>query len=442
MKEQDKIPSSKVKRATRFMRTGMKVGGNYIKHFAKKAVNAETSKEALDKANAEDIYETLSELKGSALKVAQVLSMERNVLPSAYADIFSLAQHDAPPLSGPLIVKTFRQYIGKSPSELFDTFNSKATHAASIGQVHEASKDGQKLAIKIQYPGVADSVHSDLRMVKPFALRLLNMKEKEVAPFFEEVENKLLEETDYELELKQSLELSNACKHLPNLTFAEYYPELSSKRILTMKWLDGIPLGTWIKNNPTQAQRNKVGQTLWDFYCYQLHVLQYMHSDPHPGNFLVQKDDTLGVLDFGCSKKVPYPFYRNYFDLTVQNIFQNPKELEKRFLFLEMLYPEDTQKEKDLFVPIYMDMIGMLGEPFNSPQFDFGNDAYFDRLYAYGEKIARMPEVRKSGRPRGNKHVLYVNRTFMGLFKLLNELKAEVQTNAPHIKEWKKKTLG
>src|SRR5690606_4503631 len=149
MKEQSKIPTSKVERATSFLRTGAKLGGNYIKHYSKKAFNPDLSRDQLDSDNASDIYESLSELKGSALKVAQMMSMDKNIMPKAYTDKFSLAQYSAPPLSYPLVVKTFQKYFGKGPSEIYDTFSKNAVNAASIGQVHLATLGSRKLAVKI-----------------------------------------------------------------------------------------------------------------------------------------------------------------------------------------------------------------------------------------------------------------------------------------------------
>ncbi|MEM8969599.1 MAG: AarF/UbiB family protein, partial [Bacteroidota bacterium] len=161
MKEQNKIPTSKVQRATRFVRTGAKIGGNYAKYYAKKALQQNVSRESLHEDNASDIYSELSELKGSALKVLQMMSMDKNLLPTAYTDRFAMAQYSAPPLSYPLVVKTFQKYFGKGPTELYDTFSRSAKNAASIGQVHQATLDGKELAVKIQYPGVANSISSD-----------------------------------------------------------------------------------------------------------------------------------------------------------------------------------------------------------------------------------------------------------------------------------------
>jgi len=143
MKSQESIPTSKVARATQFAKAGVKVGGNYIKHYSKRIFDSSLTKEDLHKENAADVYDTLSNLKGSALKVAQMMSMDKSLLPRAYTDKFAMAQYSAPPLSAPLVIKTFKKYFDKSPSEIFDKFELKAENAASIGQVHKAEKDAR-----------------------------------------------------------------------------------------------------------------------------------------------------------------------------------------------------------------------------------------------------------------------------------------------------------
>jgi predicted unusual protein kinase regulating ubiquinone biosynthesis (AarF/ABC1/UbiB family) len=192
MKEQEKIATSKVQRATKFIATGAKIGSNYLKHYGKSLVNPQLGKEELHKNNARDIYKSLSELKGSALKVAQMLSMDKSLLPTAYQQQFSLAQYSAPPLSYPLVVKTFQNYFEKSPEQLFDTFSKSAVNAASMGQVHKATLNGKTLAVKIQYPGIGDSVKSDLAMVKPIALRMFELNPAEYDDFIQEVEARML----------------------------------------------------------------------------------------------------------------------------------------------------------------------------------------------------------------------------------------------------------
>lgn len=432
MKEQDSIPTSKTERSAKFVKTGLKVGGNYIKHYSKKLFNPSLNKDELNLDNATDIYASLSELKGSALKVAQMLSMDKNILPKAYVDQFSLSQYNAPPLSGPLIVRTFSKYFGKAPADIFDEFNIKSTNAASIGQVHQASLNGKKLAVKIQYPGVGDSISSDLKMVKPFAFRLLGMSRKELEVYMTEVEDRLLEETDYDLEIKRSIEFSEACKDIANVVFPAYYPELSSKRIITMDWIDGQHMKEFIKTNPSQELRNKIGQALWDFYNFQQHELRAVHADPHPGNFLITPEGKLGIIDFGCIKELPDDFYYPFFSLTSTDMLKDKGSTIKAFRSLEMIRENDDAVQIEFFYRIYKEMIELFAQPYMSNKFDFSKTEFFDKLYSFGEKVARMPEFKQA---RGVKHFIYVNRTNFGLYNMLQSLGAEVRTDTwyPHL---------
>jgi len=429
--EQGSIPVSKVQRAAKFISTGAKVGGNYVKHYAKKMVNPSLDREELHKDNASDIYNSLSQLKGSALKVAQMMSMDKNLLPRAYQDKFTMAQYSAPPLSYPLVVKTFQQYFQKTPEQLFDTFTRAAVNAASIGQVHQATKDGKTLAVKIQYPGVAQSVTSDLKLVKPIALRILNMNAQELDHYMQEVEERLLEETDYHLEVQRSREISEACGHIPNLRFPKYYDALSSERIITMDWIEGKHIKEWMDTNPSQEARNKVGQALWDFYHHQVHNLNQVHADPHPGNFIIQEDGTLGIIDFGCVKVIPKDFYTGYFSLIKKELLINETELNQIFYDLEFISDKDTEVEKAFFSAIFSEMISLLGTPFHVEKFDFSDNDFFNQIFQLGDRIANDKMFKKSNQARGSRHGLYVNRTYFGIYNLLNQLQAEVVTTKP-----------
>ena len=432
--EQNSIPATKVERAMRFVKTGAQIGGNYIKHYSKKLVDPSLSKDELHEDNATDVYSALSELKGSALKVAQMLSMEKNILPRQYTNKFQMAQYSAPPLSGPLIVQTFIKSFGKTPLEIFTTFEMKASNAASIGQVHKATLNDKTLAIKIQYPGVGDSIKSDLKMVKPIAFRLLDMNEKELEKYIKEVESKLLEETDYTLELKRSLEISEQCKHIPNLLFTKYYPEYSSKKVLTMDWLSGLHLDDFLRTNPSQEVRNKIGQAMWDFYDLQVHGLKAVHADPHPGNFILQADGTLGVIDFGCVKEIPEDFYLNYFALLMPELMQDQAIIKRIMLQQEIINKSDSEATQAKITDAFVRMTGLLSTPFKEASFDFGNNAYIDEIYALGEEVSKMDEIKKSKEGRGSQHALYINRTYFGLYSILNVLGAKVNTG---IRNWR-----
>ncbi|AUC81572.1 AarF/ABC1/UbiB kinase family protein [Lacinutrix sp. Bg11-31] len=426
MKTIDKIPTSKIQRASKLVQTGAKVGVNYLKYYGDKLTKTEEeAKSRLNENNAEDIYDGLKKLKGSALKVAQMLSMEKSILPQAYVEKFSLAQFSVPPLSAPLVIKTFKKYFGKLPNEIYDTFNSTSVNAASIGQVHLAEKDGKKLAVKIQYPGVADSISSDLAMVKPIAIQMFNIKGKDSDKYFKEVENKLVEETNYILEIAQSKEIVAACKHISNLKFPEYYEELSSERIITMDWMDGEHLSEFTAYNTDQEKANKIGQALWDFYMFQMHELKKVHADPHPGNFLISKEVELIALDFGCMKTIPEEFYVPYFELAKRESIDNAEIFDTKMYQLEILREDDSPEELAFFRSLFHEMLSLFTQPLQSETFDFSDPEFFGKITELGQKYSKSAELRKMNGNRGSKHFIYINRTFFGLYNLMFDLKAQ-----------------
>ena len=429
MKTIDSIPTGKISRATRLVKTGVKVGINQLKYYGDTLVDPKNAKEKLNQNNASDIYDGLKSLKGSALKVAQMLSMEKNILPKAYVEQFSLAQFSVPPLSAPLVRKTFFKYFGKHPEDLYDSFNSKSIAAASIGQVHQATKDGKRLAIKIQYPGVADSISSDLAMVKPVAIKMFNIKGKDSDKYFKEVEQKLLEETDYTLEVQQSQQMVADCKHIEHLIFPNYYPNLSNHRIITMDWMEGDHLSEFTKKNTDKKLADRLGQALWDFYMFQMHELKRVHADPHPGNFLVTAKGELVAIDFGCIKVIPDAFYIPYFELAIPENINNPEIFTQKLYELEILTPIDTPEEIAFFSTLFYEMLSLFTQPMHKETFDFSDVTFFSKVADLSEKYSKDTQLRKMNGNRGSKHFLYINRTFFGLYNLMNDLGAKVLVN-------------
>jgi predicted unusual protein kinase regulating ubiquinone biosynthesis (AarF/ABC1/UbiB family) len=426
MKTIDYIPTSKIERAGKLVQTGAKIGVNYIKHYAEKVVNPDLTRDKLNENNAEDIYDGLKSLKGSALKVAQMLSMDKNFLPQAYVEKFSLSQFSVPPLSAPLVLKTFKSNFGKTPYEIFDEFNPNSVNAASIGQVHLAKKNDKKLAVKIQYPGVANSISSDLALVKPIAIRMFNLQGKDSDKYFKEVEDKLIEETNYLLELKQSQEVVDACSKIENIIFPNYYPEFSSEKIITMDWMTGIHLSEFTAKNTDQEVGDKIGQALWDFYMYQIHVLRKVHADPHPGNFLVNDQNQLIALDFGCMKQIPEEFYTPYFELINKNVITDETLFNKKLFELEILRPDDTPAEVEYFTDMFHDLLSLFTRPFQNETFDFADETFFNAIAELGKRFSEDTNLKKMNGNRGSKHFIYMNRTFFGLYNLMFDLKAKI----------------
>jgi predicted unusual protein kinase regulating ubiquinone biosynthesis (AarF/ABC1/UbiB family) len=359
-----------------------------------------------------------------------MLSIDNNLLPAAYADQFSKAQYSAPPLSYPLVARTFRREMGRGPLEIFDSFSETAAHGASIGQVHRASKDGREFAVKVQYPGVAESLCSDLRIVKPIALQIIGVRERDVEGYFREVESRLLEETDYTLELRRSMELSRDTAHLEGVSFPRYFPEFSCRRILTMEWIDGLTLDRFAKSSASREERNRIGQALWDFYEFQIHTLRLFHADPHPGNFLV-REGGLVVLDFGCTKKIEPDFYHRHFRFLDKRLLNDRASLEAALEDLNILLPGDSQDYRARLSNVCADSIEILARPFRDGCFDFSDAAFMRAIYDLGERNRRDESLKRLRGRRGSPDSVYVNRAYFGLYSLLHAIGARVQTRLP-----------
>lgn len=429
MKEQDHIPTGRGARAGKFLKTGAQIGGNYLKHYAKRLVNSEVSDDELHQANAQDIYATLSELKGSALKVAQMMSMDQGIIPEAYVNRFALAQYSAPPLSYPLVIRTFQKTFGKGPNDIFDQFSSSAVSAASMGQVHKAELNGKTLAVKIQYPGVKDSLQSDLKMVRPIAARLFQLNTGDVDHYLNEVATRMEEECDYRLELRRGMEIASACSHLRGIRFPEYYPDLSGDRVLTMDWIEGMHLKEFLETNPSYEIRQKIGQTIWDFYDHQIHELKSLHADPHPGNFLFLEDGTVGVIDFGCVKVLPEDFYHSFFKLTQPEIITDKDQMNTALLELDFYREDDPEDLREFISTTMTEFLTLLARPFREETFDFGDSSYIREVFELGERYGKDHKIRKVGAGRGPADAIYLNRTYFGLYTLLNRLGVVVNTS-------------
>jgi predicted unusual protein kinase regulating ubiquinone biosynthesis (AarF/ABC1/UbiB family) len=427
---QASIRSTPLSRMAALAGAGAAVGMNYLKYYGKRAVSSQhpaAAREALEEANASRIYETFSQLKGGPLKLAQMLSMDDQLLPAAYATQFAQAQYSAPPLSWPLVRRTIEREFGQPVESLFDQFAPQAAHGASIGQVHRAVLQGRAVAVKVQYPGVAESLTSDLRVVKPVALQMLGLRESDVAHYFREVEARLLEETDYPMELRRSQELAAACAVLDNVRFPAFHPGRCSGRILTMDWVEGQLLDRFADGPASQAERNQIGQALWDFYDYQVHTLLLFHADPHPGNFIV-RENQLWVLDFGCTRAITREFHDRQFALLDPAVLDDETAFHAALLALDILLPQDTPTDAARITALIRQTIDLLARPLRSPSFDFADPAFMKAIYDMGETNRQDKTLRRLRGARGPAESIYLNRAYFGLYSLLHRLKAEVVT--------------
>lgn len=421
----DDFPSSKFDRGKIFAKTGLKLGTNYAKRRLKKAAGKKETDEESSRfhtENARQVFNEFSKLRGTALKIAQSLSMDQGLLPAEFTEVMGEAQYSVPPINKALARSIIKKELGEYPEKVFKSFNAEALAAASIGQVHKAQlKDGRDVAVKIQYPNVRETIQSDLGMakilVKQFVKRGTNLDE-----YFEEVESTLMEETDYIHEGEQ-IEYFYKRFSRDQIVTPRWIEELSTRKVLTMTFVEGRHMKEFLQTSPSQEQRNHFGQLLWDFFHDQVVQRDTIHADTHPGNFLFGDDGRLGVIDFGCVKNFPEEFTRKYLRLLPTHVDEDEEAIRKLFIDLDITRENpDNPKKEEQFYRFCRNYGSAFAQPYKTDRFDFGKPEF----RALINRFAKEPPILNE--PRGSKHFIYSTRVHLGLYNLLMKLGAVVDT--------------
>jgi tRNA A-37 threonylcarbamoyl transferase component Bud32 len=250
------------------------------------------------------VREELGNLKGPAMKLGQMVSMGSGTMrPEALEELANL-QMRAPGMHASLARAQFKSALGKYPEELLREFDPEPLAAASLGQVHRGvTRTGEKVAIKIQYPAIRSAIENDFKLLRSMTLPG-QLTGHIPAALLAEFERGILEETDY-LHEAQNLEFfRKELAGLAYLSIPRVYHELSGDRVLTMSFIEGISFRDFLMGKPSPAVRDLIGDRLAEMYYTQLHRLKALHADQHPGNFLFQSDGRIGLVDFGCVKRL------------------------------------------------------------------------------------------------------------------------------------------
>ena len=190
--------------------------------------------------------------------------------------------------------------------------------------------------------------------------------------------------------------------------------------------MDGIHLSEYARDNDDIDKNKRLGQTLWDFYMYQMHILKRVHADPHPGNFLITEGGELVAIDFGCIKEIPTEFYTPYFELANKEAINDMDFFTEKITELEILRPDDSPEAKKYIVALFHEMLSIFTQPFHNDKFDFSNEVFWGKIAQMSDRLANDEYLRKLNGNRGSKHFLYINRTFFGVYNLMHDLKAEI----------------
>jgi predicted unusual protein kinase regulating ubiquinone biosynthesis (AarF/ABC1/UbiB family) len=428
----DQIPQSKLKRSLAGGKAAAKVGGGVLKYMARRPFLSQKSrKEArrrLDEKSAQAIFNCLTLLKGTALKVAQLLSMELELFPPAVRRELQKSYNQVPPINRVLARKAVQNALGAPPEKIFHSFELTAFAAASLGQVHRArTPEGNELAVKIQYPGIQRTIKNDLQLLRGL-LRPLSDYEV-MAPALDEIEQRLLEETDYAQEARNMIFFAHNL-NLEGVAVPAPWEPGCSDTILSAAYMEGLPLNHWLKTNPSQTERDQVAQCLNDIFLRGLYELHCIHADPNPGNFIIAEDLTLGLIDFGCMKYFNQEFVRLYRQLP-RIIIEG--ERDEYFEILRALkFTQsglDKKVEDDLFKVAY-GFGQWLGEIYSTERFDFSKDKEF--IAAGKEHMHAMYKHR--GHLSVNPQIIFLNRTRYGLLRVYEQMGARVNVRNPY--EW------
>ncbi len=376
------------------------------------------------------IAEQLSQLKGAAMKAGQLLSLDAaDYFPPEAVEVLSRLQGKAEPIDWSIVREVLVEDLGEEKIKDFKGLSIVPAASASIGQVHRARLmvDGveRDVAIKIQYPGIADSIDSDLKILKTLASSLLTVTGRRIDldETFDELALVLHQEANYELERKHMEEYRALMNNVPGFVVPQAIASHSSRRVLTMTWEEGITLQDWLATNPPLAQRNEIGRKLLDLYCREFFEWGFVQTDPNYGNFLIRpKSLELVVLDFGATLRYSEEFREGYVNLLRQIGSKDPQAIVEASLKFGLISEREGAEARRLLAAM---MISAL-EPFSEggQPFQFKNLEYVKRQRANTQAFTQA--LRHSPPP---KKIIFLHRKLGGIFSFLKKLEAEIDVS-------------
>ncbi len=369
-KQPDGPPSSRLARLRKLAGLGAQLGSDALTRGVKRLAGFDPT--SMSMGTAERLVETLGDLKGAAMKLGQAASMDVDLFPPEIRAVLARLQNEAPPMPFERVAQVIEDELGGSPDALFAEFRREPMAAASLGQVHRARlHDGREVVVKIQYPGIDRALRSDIDnlglVVRTMALthRALDGRQ-----YFRELAEELAHELDYSREGRLARDFAQASAGLPDIVIPEIVVERTSTRVLTMQFLPGHTLKTFLTSHPDNAERLRVSGQLIRAIHGSFLVDGTVHADPHPGNFMVMPDGRLGVLDFGSVKRFSREFFEGHRDVFRLVLEQQPIDvlaLVRRVGFTVDV-PDDEAR------PLLEKMIHLAGRALRTDDYDYAHD--------------------------------------------------------------------
>ena len=427
MSESEKRPS---RRALKMASMTAGVTGSYLGYFLQSAfLGGEKRKEKLKTTHARAgrrMTEEFRELRGPAMKLGQLLSVQTGVLPEETLAELAELQYRAPGMHPSLVRAQFKASMGAPPETFFRSFEESPFAAASLGQVHRAvTREGRSVAVKIQYPGIREAIRSDFTWFRAFATAS-QLKRYMRGDLLDEIQEQITIETDYDRERRNIEGLGRSVESLGYVTVPEVFARQSSRSVLTLSVVEGEHIDKFLADRPSQKMRNLVGERLIELFYYQVLELGAFHADPHWGNYLFRSDGTIGLVDWGCVKYLSAEFVEN-----LRAVFLFPGDrtsaefrrlLDERYHLKNQKLDARTQKALVKFAKEFYGRVYPPEPERDEERYDFGNPEILKLYIRESQGIARakgtLPEY------------IFLARAESGLYSMLHHLKARCRTSA------------
>lgn len=369
------------------------------------------------------LAENLSQLKGAAMKAGQLLSLDSSdFLPPEVIEILSKLQDSAEPVPFEKLRAVLREDLSQKELGEISDLQEKAFAAASIGQVHRARHKGQDIVLKIQYPGVADSIDSDLRILKKVAQGFLSVSGRQMAldALFDEMKVVLRNEADYEYERECMTKFGDLVKGHPDYVVPKPIPELCSKRILAMTYVEGESFSKWIQSNPSREQRDFVGRKILDLYCHEFFDWGIVQTDPNYANFKIQSNPTkIVLLDFGATL-----FYEGQFVDKYRSLLETFATFDRDSILRASLdFGLIDERENDETKANFAEFLKSSVEPFfpHLQPFRFRDEDFAKRAQEVGREFTSS--LKYSPPPE---KIIFLHRKLGGIFNMLRKMDCEL----------------
>jgi ubiquinone biosynthesis protein len=419
--ERKTLTSGRARRAMKMGSLASQVGSSYLWTSLRRPFlnSARYEQELLDLhlKNARRVVEGSKQLRGAFMKLVQMLSMREDLLPGKALEILRTTQASVPAMDYRLISQQIRRELSKSPEQLFASFDTEAFAAASLGQVHRARlKNGEEVAVKIQYPGVDATVEQDLGNLK-LLLRTLQtiagdvMRQKiDTKTIYAELQERLREELDYVNEARNIDEFRRLLGNDDTILIPRVIKSLSTRRVLTMTYVDGYRLADVLSETADLELRTWVARKYYDLVWRQILEFGVLHTDPQPGNYLVTWHPKLGVLDFGSVRHFSEAVRRASLQLAEAIIAHDDRAMAAALLRLGYIDREQdpapmVQIIYILFEPVITDRM------YHPDEFDAVGKAAMVGELAFEHKLYKSP-----------RHSIFLLRALIGLDGIMKGL--------------------